>query len=65
MLRRDPGAAVGDPQPYIPSGAGIVETARVPFIENAVAGLEQDAAAVGHRVTRVDHQVEHRLFEHP
>ena len=56
--RRDSGAGVADRDHHVVAGRELAVHARVVFVEEHVAGLEREPAAVGHRIARIDCQIE-------
>ena len=60
-------AGVGDEQTHVFSGGHLPRRLALgypaPVGENAVRGLDQQMAPVGHRIARVDDQIEERVLE--
>ena len=54
-----PRAGVADRDHHVIAGRDLAVHARVALVEEDVAGLERELAAVGHGIARVDRQIEH------
>ncbi len=61
-LLRHAAAGIRDRNHHILSGRDVV-FCRVSFVDMSVCCLDRQLAAVRHRVTRIDGEVEHRVFE--
>ena len=62
--RAHAGAGIADREQHILAGGKSVAVGRdIGLVEIGVGGLDRQAAAVGHRVARVDREIEDRVFE--
>ena len=55
---RNSGAGVADRDHHVVSGRDLAVHARVVFVEEDVAGLDRELAAIGHGIARIDCQIE-------
>ena len=61
--RRHAGAGVGDRHHHVLAGQHVDMPLRVVEVDRGIERFERDLAALGHRITRVEHQVQHRRLE--
>jgi hypothetical protein len=64
-VRAHPGAGVADQQPHVPPGDRHGVQIGLPVVEVGLARLDDQGAAAGHRVPRVDRQVHQDLLDLP